>query len=87
MLFTEPLGTLIRWSYGYPWVTHNYSRVIHNYHKVKTTYFFVVRAVRRIVSGQLVGKIIIIIILSFRVGTSKNINIDHQVKETCAKVT
>ena len=54
---------------------------------MKTTYFFVVRAVRRIVSGQLVGKIIIIIILSFRVGTSKNINIDHQVKETCAKVT
>ena len=55
---------------------------------MKTTYFFVVRAVRRIVSGQLVGKIIIIIIiLSFRVGTSKNINIDHQVKETRAKVT
>ena len=32
-----------------------------------------------------VGKIIII--LSFRVGTSKNENIDHQVKETCAIVS
>ena len=37
--------------------------------------FFVVQAVRRIISVWLVGKIIIIIIiiiLSFRVGTSKN---------------
>ena len=33
--------------------------------------------------GWLVGKIMIII-LSFRVGTSKNKNIDHRVKETYA---
>ena len=33
--------------------------------------------------GRPAGKIIIII-LSFRVGTSKNKNIDHRVKETCA---
>ena len=32
ILFAEPLGTLIKWSYGYSWGTHNYSRVIHNYH-------------------------------------------------------
>ena len=38
-----------------------------------------------IISGQLVGKILIII-LSFRVGTSKN-NIDHQVNETCAIIS
>ena len=44
---------------------------------------FVVRAVERIISSQSVGKIIIIT-LSFRVGTSKNKNIDHRVKETCA---
>ena len=36
--------------------------------------------------GQSVGEIIIII-LSCRVGTSKNKNIDHQVLETCAQVT
>ena len=39
----------------------------------------------RIISGQLVGKIIMI--PSFRVDTSKNKNIDHQVKETCADVS
>ena len=38
---------------------------------------------RMIISGQLVGKIIIII-LSFRTSTSKNKNADHWVKETCA---
>ena len=43
--------------------------------------FFVVRAVERIISGRSVGKIIMI--LSFRVGTSKNTNIEHRVKETC----
>ena len=53
---------------------------------MKPTCFFVVWAVRRILSGHLVGKIIIII-LSFRVGTSNNVNIDHQVKETYAQVT
>ena len=38
----------------------------------------------RIISGRSVGKIIIIIIiLSFRVGISKNKNIDHRSKETC----
>ena len=31
-IFTEPLATLTEWSYGYPRVTHNYSRVIYNYH-------------------------------------------------------
>ena len=36
-----------------------------------------------IILGWLVGKIIIII-LSFRVSTSKNKNIDHWGKETCA---
>ena len=45
--------------------------------------FFVVRAVRRIISGGSVDKIIIIIV-SFRVGKFKNKNIDHRVKETCA---
>ena len=45
---------------------------------------FFVRAVEKIISGLSVGKIIIIIILSLRVGTSKNNNIDHQGKETCA---
>ena len=34
-------------------------------------------------SGQSVGKILIIM-LGFRVGTSKNKNADHRVKETCA---
>ena len=46
---------------------------------------FCVRVVRRITSGRSVGQIIIImIILSFRVGTSKSKNVDHRVKETCA---
>ena len=49
--------------------------------KVKATSFFVVQAVGRIISGRSVGKIIIII-LSLRVGKSKNIN--HRGKETCA---
>ena len=49
--------------------------------KVKVTILFVVQAVRKITLGQSVGKIIIII-LSFWVGTSKNKNIDHRVKET-----
>ena len=43
---------------------------------------FIVRSVGRTFSGRLVGKIIVII-LSFRVGTSKNKNIDYQLKETC----
>ena len=42
------------------------------------------RAVERIISGRSVGKIMTIIILSFRVGTSKNKNIDNGVKQTCA---
>ena len=37
-------------------------------------------------SGWSVGKTIIIIV-SFMVGTSKNKNIDHQVKETCAIIS
>ena len=41
------------------------------------------QAVRRIIWVQSVGKIIIII-LCFWVGTSKNKNIDHGAKETCA---
>ena len=40
-------------------------------------------AVGRVISDRSVGKIKIII-LSLRVGTSKNKNIDHGVKETCA---
>ena len=51
--------------------------------KVKATSFFVVQAVGRIISGRSVGKIIIII-LSLRVGKSKNKNINHRGKETCA---
>ena len=46
------------------------------------TQFFVVRAVGKIMSGWSVGKIIIII--SFRVGTFKNKNIDYGVKNTGA---
>ena len=42
------------------------------------------RAVERIISGRSVGKIMTIIILSFRVGTSKNKNIDNGVKQACA---
>ena len=49
--------------------------------KAETTYFFVVRAVGRIISSRSVGKIIIV---SFRVHISKNKNIDHRAKETCA---
>ena len=44
--------------------------------------FLFVQAVERIISGWSVGKIIIT--LSFGVDTSKNKNIDHGVKETCA---
>ena len=40
-------------------------------------------AVGRIISGQSLGKIIIIT-LSFKAGASKNKNIDHGVKVTCA---
>ena len=50
--------------------------------KTKATQF-VVRAVVRIFTGCSVGKISIII-LSFRVGPSKNKNADHRVKETSA---
>ena len=52
--------------------------------KVTATYFFVVRAVRKIISGWSVGKMII---LNFRVGTSNNENIGHHVKETCATMS
>ena len=45
--------------------------------------FLVVWAVGRIILGWSVG-IIIIIILSFRVGIFKNKYFDHQIKETCA---
>ena len=47
---------------------------------------FVLQAVGRIISGRLVGKTIIII-LSFKVGTSKNKNIDHEVQDTCAIIS
>ena len=43
----------------------------------KATEFCVIQAVWRIILGQLIGKIIIIV-LSFRVRTSKNKNMDHQ---------
>ena len=43
----------------------------------KATEFCVIQAVRRIILGQLIGKIIIIV-LSFRVRTSKNKTMDHQ---------
>ena len=46
---------------------------------------FVVRAVGRIIWGWLVVRIIII--LSFRVATSKNRNIDRGVKETCTSMS
>ena len=49
----------------------------------KATSFFVVREVGRITLGGSVSKILIII-LSFRVGSSKNKNADHRVKETDA---
>ena len=52
--------------------------------KVTATYFFVVGAVSRIISGWSVGKIII---LNFRVGTSNNENIGHHVEETCATMS
>ena len=39
-------------------------------------------AVGRIISAHLVGKIILVI-LSFRIDTSKNKNNDYRVKETC----
>ena len=47
-------------------------------YKAKATLFFVVRAVGRHISGWSVGKTIVII-LRFRVGTSKNKNIDYRV--------
>ena len=51
--------------------------------KAKTTQFFVVRLVGRIISGRCFSKIIIIILI-LRVGKSKSKNIDHWGKETCA---
>ena len=39
----------------------------------------------RIISGQLVSKITMI--PSFRVDTSKNKNIDHRIKKTCADMS
>ena len=54
-----------------------------SYHtKANATKFFVVQAVGRITSGRSVGKIIIN--LRVRNDASKNKNIDHGVKETCA---
>ena len=50
--------------------------------KAMATQFFVLRAVGRIMSGWSVGKITIII--SFRVGTFKNKNIDYGVENTGA---
>ena len=44
------------------------------------------QAVERIILGWLVGKIIIIILI-FRVSTSKNKNIDDGVKQTCATLS
>ena len=44
--------------------------------------FIVCYTVERIILSPSIGQIIII--LSFRVGTSKNKNIDHGVNETCA---
>ena len=55
-------------------------------YKAKASSFFVVRAVGRIISGRSVGKILIII-LSFKVGTSKTKDTDHRVKETCATMS
>ena len=48
----------------------------------KAKELFVVQIVGRIILGRLVSKIMKII-LSFRVGTSKNENIDHRGRETC----
>ena len=45
--------------------------------------FFVVRAVGKVITDRSVGKIIIIVILNFKVSISKNKNIDNRVKETC----
>ena len=50
--------------------------------QAKATQFFVVRAVGRIILGQPVSKILII--LSFSISTSKNKNTNHRVKEFCA---
>ena len=49
----------------------------------KGNLFFFVWAVGRTFSGWFVGRVKIII-LSLRVGKSKNKNIDHRGKETCA---
>ena len=43
----------------------------------------VAQTIERIISGRSVGKIMTII-LRFRVGASKNKNVDHGVKKTCA---
>ena len=49
--------------------------------KVSLGKFFVVQAVERIILGQSFGKTMIIFV-SLGISTSKNKNIDHQVKET-----
>ena len=54
-------------------------QVYNNTKQVKLLPLTVVRAVGRIMSGRSIGKIMIII-LGFRVGTSKNKSIDHRVK-------
>ena len=51
-------------------------------HKAKANQFFVVHAVRRIILGRPVNKI-----LSFSVGRSKNKNTDHRVTETYATMS
>ena len=48
---------------------------------MKATWFFAVWAVKRNISGWMVGKAIII--LSLSVGKSKHKNIDHWGKHTC----
>ena len=58
---------------------HKNVQVYNNTKQVKLLPLTVVRAVGRIMSGRSIGKIMIII-LGFRVGTSKNKSIDHRVK-------
>ena len=50
---------------------------------MKATKFSVVQAVKRIILGLLVTKIIIIILI-FRISSSENKIVDHLLKETCA---
>ena len=63
-------------------VEHSYPAIILIKPKANATWFFVVQAVGRIISGREFSKIIII--LSFRVGVSINEKIDHRVNKTCA---